>query len=510
VASLPQRPNQKFRRARQALGYGRQELADAANKLLPQYCMLTANDIGKIERGVVTYPRELRRAALRTVLRAESDADIGLVNLRRRPTDQDMEIPDNAGLPHQRVAAGTALELHVPSVIEAPDFRTDEAHLPTGAVSASGDGNFVSIPVRSDGAVIGRMIIRRHAFERLTAGAVTLDTYASAPRARMFPAGAADLADFGHATGGLSDAADDLDSFLTVTRLLASQRQSVAPDVLLSLVEAHRDCLSALFRKAGSDPLRTEIGALLGEASIVASRLWSAQGNRSMALAHCANARRLADNIGNRTLAATARIFESNLHSEAATLIGAGGDVMLGLRMLEEAAAFAHHLNPAARARIAAEQAQAYAVLKLPGECGKALTRARSAAQDIDDSDRNGLFSDWNPARLHVYEGTCRLFLGQPEEAVTVISQALSDMGTDHGNTNVVLAARVDLAGAYAESGKLEKACDILADAHGQLVGIGNRRGIERAHRARERLDRWRSHRAVRGLDQRIQHQLAS
>src|SRR5262249_51519530 len=143
------------------------------------------------------------------------------------------------------------------------------------------------------------------------------------------------------------------DSFLTVTRVLASQRQAVAPDVLLTLVEAHRDSLAALYRNADSDPVRKDIGALLGETSIVASRLWSATGNRSMAIANCAYARQLADRLDDPVLGATARIFESNLHSEAATLIGTEGDIVLGLRMLDEAAAVGRALPPAARARIA-------------------------------------------------------------------------------------------------------------------------------------------------------------
>ena len=89
----------------------------------------------------------------------------------------------------------------------------------------------------------------------------------------------------------------------------------VPPGVLLSLVEAHRDCLSLLFGKASGDALRREIGALLVETSVVASRLRSAQGNRTMAVAHCAYARKLADHIGAPGPGAIVRIFESNLHS---------------------------------------------------------------------------------------------------------------------------------------------------------------------------------------------------
>jgi hypothetical protein len=63
---------------------------------------------------------------------------------------------------------------------------------------------------------------------------------------------------------------------------------------------------------------------------------------------------------------------------------------------------------------------------------------------------------------------------------------------------------RVDLASAYAESGEPELACNVLADAYEHLASIGNRRGLNRAHRARERLDRWKTQQPVRELDQKL------
>jgi|GEM_PF-7035217 len=133
---------------------------------------------------------------------------------------------------------------------------------------------------------------------------------------------------------------------------------------------------------------------LLGETSVVASRLWSAIGDRSMALASCAFARRLADDIGDPVLGGIARIFESNLRSDAATLIGSDGDIVDGLRLLGEAAAVADVLPPSAQARVAAEQAQAFAVLELARECQEALTRAHRAVDQIAEPDQTGLFSD--------------------------------------------------------------------------------------------------------------------
>lgn len=293
-------------------------------------------------------------------------------------------------------------------------------------------------------------------------------------------------------------------SFSTLTSMLAQQRQAVSPDALLGLIEAHRDCLSTLFRRAGRAAIRSDIGAMLAEASIVASRLWSARGNRSIALAHCAYARQLGDRLGDRRISATARIFESNLHSEAATLMEADGDVMIGLRLLDEAAQASNDLGPAARARINAEQAQAYAALRLPKEANAALARAEEAVSDLVPADSVGLYSDWNQARLEVYAGTCHLLLGEAPKAIDVLEKAVKTLEHDHANTNVALAARVDLASAHAEAGDLERSCALLAGTYERLKASGNHRGIARARRARQRLERWRAEPAVLELAERM------
>ena len=243
-----------------------------------------------------------------------------------------------------------------------------------------------------------------------------------------------------------------IDGLRSITRILADQRQVMAPDALLVPLLAHRDLLTTLFRGATAVSLRRDLGNVLGETAVVASRLFSAAGDRGQALAHCALARDLATKLDDPALGATVRIFESNLHSGASTLIDSMGDVQLGLRILGEAAAAGRLLSPAARARIAAEQAQTYAVLGLRTECRQALEQAHQEADEITNEDRVGLFSDWSTARLSVYEGTCWLFLAEPKMAVRVLEEALHVLVSRH--PSLALAAKVDLGSAYAEEGR--------------------------------------------------------
>lgn len=293
-----------------------------------------------------------------------------------------------------------------------------------------------------------------------------------------------------------------LGDFASVTDLLAGQRQSIAPDALIGPIEAHRDAVAALFRAATDDRIKQQAGALLGETSVVASRVWSAIGDRPMALTHCAFARKLADQLQDKKIGGIARIFESNLRSDAATLISSDGDVVVGLRILKEAANVSNDLPPAARARIGAEQAQAYAVLELRDECEEALVRAQRAAEDIDENDRAGLFSDWNTTRIQVYVGTCQLLLGRPKLAIAALEQALNSPEMD--SRNVALAARVDLASAYSLSGELDEGCRILGETFDELATMGNHRGIERAQRAIERMAPWQNERPVLALREQV------
>ncbi|WP_430789133.1 XRE family transcriptional regulator [Actinoplanes sp. G11-F43] len=445
-------PNILFRDARRRLFGSRQALADAVNQLVPDAYRVSDNDIGKIERGQVTWPRQPRRDAYRQTLQAATDPELGFFD-RRAP---------------QAEGAGSVTEVSSSPKISVP--------------------RLVSSSLSKDSALAAAA--SPHWEHQLLSG-----DPASAVDAGFGPADQFQIFD---------SPVGEWNSFSVVTSMLVQQRQNVAPSALLNLVEAHRECLSTLFRHPGSRPIRKEIGAMLGEASVVASRLWSAQGNRSMALAHCAYARRLADQLQHPRLGATARIFESNLHSDASTLIEANGDVMVGLRLLDEAAAASHLLSAPARARIAAEQAQTFAALGLRREADSALERAYEAAKEIEPDDRIGLYSDWSVNRVRVYEGTCRLLLRSPKQAIEVLESAVENLAEDQQHTNVMLAAQVDLASSYAETGEVEECCSLLGATYDRLIAVGNLRGIHRARQARRRLEAWNGERSIRQLDARM------
>jgi hypothetical protein len=71
----------------------RQEVAELVNEWLYRrygtVVELDANYVGKLERGIIRWPGRSYREALRTVLRVDSDAQLGFYGRRRRPGSVD-------------------------------------------------------------------------------------------------------------------------------------------------------------------------------------------------------------------------------------------------------------------------------------------------------------------------------------------------------------------------------------------------------------------------------------
>jgi hypothetical protein len=101
-------PNELFRRARERLFGTREALADAVNCLVPVAFAVSANDIGKIERGKVTWPRGPRRAGYREALQAASDEELGFCDSRKKQSAL-------TGHPHDSAQSGSAARVAQPS-----------------------------------------------------------------------------------------------------------------------------------------------------------------------------------------------------------------------------------------------------------------------------------------------------------------------------------------------------------------------------------------------------------
>ncbi|MGH3868695.1 MAG: XRE family transcriptional regulator [Pseudonocardiaceae bacterium] len=111
--------NDQFRAARertaspthQGMCLTRQELAELVNTWVWNHhnekVVVTAHYIGRLETGIIRWPTELYREALRAILSAPKDADLGFVNARSRRAAVKLDDVDRQNL----IRGGAALSL---------------------------------------------------------------------------------------------------------------------------------------------------------------------------------------------------------------------------------------------------------------------------------------------------------------------------------------------------------------------------------------------------------------
>ena len=118
---LEKTPNDKFRDARERTQspanseycLSRQELADLANAWIWEHHHekfdLDASYIGKLEQGVIRWPRALPREAFRAIFRVSKDSELGFVNARARYYGAVVKLKDVDDVKRRKLFETTAL-----------------------------------------------------------------------------------------------------------------------------------------------------------------------------------------------------------------------------------------------------------------------------------------------------------------------------------------------------------------------------------------------------------------
>ncbi|MGQ0778661.1 MAG: hypothetical protein ACT4NY_30325 [Pseudonocardiales bacterium] len=93
-------PNRLLLAARQARRLTQQQVAEAVctayHKLFDKETAIDADYVSKLERGLITWPNARYRAAFRTVLGADTDAELGFYSRRLQATVEAGELADSA------------------------------------------------------------------------------------------------------------------------------------------------------------------------------------------------------------------------------------------------------------------------------------------------------------------------------------------------------------------------------------------------------------------------------
>lgn len=259
---------------------------------------------------------------------------------------------------------------------------------------------------------------------------------------------------------------------------------TVAPGPVLQPALALLAHVEGMLRESAPDGVRRELGFVVGEAALVAGRLYRNLGRQDEARAHYVHAKQLSAEMEDPVLAAYARICESELHSQLA-IASSPKETAVALRLLEEAASLPA-LPATMRTKIAAAQSEELATLGRGADSAAALERAHRFLAEVRDEERVGFFSAWTMERLGAFEGTCRLLLGEPRAAVLPLERSIRAIDPSHAG--IRLALRIDLGAAYAHMGETAEGGRILGEAFGEAEAMGHAHLMRRARRARARL----------------------
>lgn len=155
----------------------------------------------------------------------------------------------------------------------------------------------------------------------------------------------------------------------------------------------------------------------------------------------------------------------------------------------------AQHATPITRCWIAAREAEALANLGESDACLKALGRAEAIGDQPGD---DPYWTQFGLPSLAGYKGVCYVRLRQSDSAQNILLDALTSLPSRQATT------LTDLAGSYAQQGKVEEACRRASQALALIEQRKSVKTLQRLSHFRRELDPWQDTRYVRELDEQI------
>jgi transcriptional regulator with XRE-family HTH domain len=296
-----------------------------------------------------------------------------------------------------------------------------------------------------------------------------------------------------------------IDDLAALTRLYASQAQSMAPGALMAVVAALMQRLRALLAGSQTASVRQRLQALYAENATMAGRLafWSDDRGQSEHLLKLAAS--LATEVNERHLLAVVLAFRADLYSTVPYIGTVPNNTNVALALFEEAATLdARDTPPLLRSWVYGCRAEEYATLKRPSESDRDMERAhtaRAAAGPMLGADQvldiSTLDMAAAAAGLTGFEGACALALGRAKEAREAFAAGLREQSS--------IGRLSGLAAAYALEGDIEPAVELLTQGLEEAIARQlptRRRRVEGVRAAF--LSHASDHPAVQRFDERL------
>ena len=457
-------PNDTLREARERLFGTQQALADAANQHLAASYLMTGNDIGKLERGLVDRPSAPRRKALRTVCQVSTDAEIGLVRRSKARTgNRDATtLTGHARHPEHGlketatpVGSGAPRQVHPPVGSMMP-HRFPVQVRPPGLQASEDAADMVTLSVRLDGREVVVSLSRR---DLLQVGIGSfLEAFAFGQNSDMVREAVE--------RPGLNDrvtvtSPSHLDEILV--HLRDQWHAQVKTDNLLGPRFALASVLSQIavidaLRRALRDDHRLAVVRLGAQYAESAAWLYEDSGDMTQARYWTGQALEWAYEADDKRMLA----WTTFRRSQQAVATGDAAEVI----GLARAARRDEELLPAPmRAAIRVQEAYGHALDGNERSSQQLLDEAHTwAASDTVGDARGGHGSYCTPGYIEIQRASCWLATGKAKKAIPLYEGGLRTLPPVYQRNRA--AAQSWLATAYFADGQLEQAA---STAHAAL-----------------------------------------
>jgi transcriptional regulator with XRE-family HTH domain len=296
-----------------------------------------------------------------------------------------------------------------------------------------------------------------------------------------------------------------LDDLAALTRLYASQAQTMAPGTLMAAVADLMQRLRVLLAGSQIAGVRQRLQALYAECATMAGRLafWSDDRGQAEHLLKLAGG--LALEVNEPHLLAVVLAFRGDLYSMVPYIGTVPNNTNVALALFEEAAALdAPDTPPLLRSWVYGCRAEEFATLKRPLDSDRDMERAhtaQAAAGPVLGADQVLDISTLDiaaaAAGLTGFEGACALALGRAREARKAFAAGLREQSS--------IGRLSGLAAAYALEGDIQPAVELLTQGLEEAIRRQlptRRRRVEGVRAAF--LAHAADHPSVRAFDERL------
>ncbi|MEA2592869.1 MAG: hypothetical protein QOD62_2700 [Actinomycetota bacterium] len=292
--------------------------------------------------------------------------------------------------------------------------------------------------------------------------------------------------------------AEAIEAATTISRSYRRLWQTTRAEDLRELVLGHLRLISRLFTSTTSEKDATRLAAAASETALLAAWLAEDLWDCGAVHRHYQQATSYADRSQDNLLQA----YVAGCMSYWAARTGKGTEAVKAVRRAKHV--LPSHAPPAARTWMAAREATAYATAHDEPATSSALVRAEKALDETNGSSEAAW--PWvfpvHDQEISRYRGLAAVSLNLSKMAVPALKDGLDSLGTAPTKRRSYTLGK--LAEAHIQTGDVEEACHLGAEAFNIANNLGDTETLMAVRNVRVQLTPMEKTQAVRAFDERV------